>query len=113
MPCPLDEQDRSQPLYADSAYTGQQEILNTFEVEDQICEKEVRNKPLTDEQQESNRKKLKTRARVEQVFGFMENNMGRIFNEKIGIQRAETMIGLMNSTYNMFKKLQLQKISAS
>ncbi len=109
----LDEQDKGEPLYADSAYVGQEDTLNKYELEDQICEKGVRNKPLTDEQRASNRQKSKTRSRVEHVFGFMENSMGTMFNRKIGMKRAETVIGLMNLTYNMFRKLQLERISAS
>jgi len=109
----LEEQDKSAPLYADSAYVGQEETLNKYEVEDQICEKGVRNKPLTDEQRKRNKQKSKTRARVEHVFGFMENSMGSMFNRKIGIKRAESVIGLMNLTYNMFRKLQVERISAS
>jgi len=109
----LDEQDKFQPIHADSAYIGQKEVLEKYEVEDQICQKGARNKPLTDEQKECNREKSKTRARVEHVFGFMENSMGRMFYRKIGIKRAETVIGLMNLTYNMFRKLQLERISVS
>jgi len=109
----LGEEDKNQPLYADSAYTGQTETLKKFEMQDQVCEKGARNKPLTDQQRENNKEKSKTRARVEHVFGFMENSMGRMFNRKIGIKRAETVIGLMNLTYNMFRKLQLERISAS
>ncbi len=109
----LDEQDKSQPLHADSAYTGQKQVLDNYQVEDQICEKGARNKPLTEAQKASNREKSKTRARVEHVFGFMENSMSSMFYRKIGIRRAETAIGLMNLTYNMFRKLQLERISAS
>lgn len=109
----LDHQDKAQNLYADSAYIGQQETLRKHQVKDQICEKGVRNRPLTEEQKASNRKKSQTRARVEHIFGFMENSMGSMFNRKIGIKRAETVIGLMNLTYNMFRKLQLDGINAS
>lgn len=109
----LDEADRGQCLYADSAYVGQQETLDKYEVADQICEKGARNRPLSEQQKQSNREKSKTRARVEHVFGFMENTMGSMFNRKIGIRRAETVIGLMNLTYNMFRKIQLDRISVS
>lgn len=51
----LDEQDKREPLYADSAYVGQGEVLSKHGVEDQICEKGARNKPLTDEQRENNK----------------------------------------------------------
>ena len=36
----LNEKDKGQKLYADSAYTGQQEVLNTHQVIDQIHSKE-------------------------------------------------------------------------
>ena len=63
---------------------------------------------MNEQQREGNREKSRTRARVEHVFGFMENSMGSMFFTKIGIRRAETVIGLMNLTYNMFRKLQLE-----
>ncbi len=33
--------------------------------------------------------------------------MGSMYFRKVGIKRAETVIGLMNLTYNMFRKIQL------
>ena len=100
----LCEQDNGQDLYADSAYTGQQETLDKHGVKDQVCEKSARNRPLTEDQKRSNKEKSKTRVRVDHVFGYMENSMGSMFNRKIGIKRAETVIGLMNLTYNMLRK---------
>lgn len=101
------EQDKEQELYADSAYVGQQEILEKYQVENQIHEKGYKNKPLTDTQKESNTRKSKVRVRVEHVFGFMENSMGSMYYRKVGKRRADTVIGLMNLTYNMFRKIQL------
>lgn len=106
----LNEQDKGQDLYADSAYVGQEETLKKYEVVNKIHEKGYKNKPLTEEQKKNNTKKSKTRVRVEHIFGFMENSMGSMFFRKIGIKRANTMIGLMNLTYNMFRKIQLEKI---
>ena len=63
--------------------------------------------PMTEQQKSSNTEKSRTRARVEHVFGFMENSMGSMFFRKVGIKRAETVEGLMNLTYNMFRKIQL------
>ena len=103
----LDEKDKGQNVYADSAYVGQQATLEKYEVVDQICEKGYKNNPLTAEQKANNKAKSKTRVRVEHVFGFMENSMGRMYYRKIGLERAETIIGLMNLTYNMFRKIQL------
>ena len=99
----LQDQDREQELFADSAYVGQEDILE----KDQIHEKGYKNKPLTEQQKSSNTEKSRTRARVEHVFGFMENSMGSMFFRKVGIKRAETVVGLMNLTYNMFRKIQL------
>ena len=101
------KQDKEQELYADSAYADQQEILEKHQVKDQIHEKGYKNKPLTDTQKESNTRKSKVRVRVEHVFGFMENSMGSMYYKKVGKSRADTVIGLMNLTYNMFRKIQL------
>ena len=38
-------------------------------------EKGYRNKPLTEQQKAKNKEKSKVRARVEHVFGFIENSM--------------------------------------
>ena len=103
----LQDQDKGQDLYADSAYVGQEDTLDKYQVKDQIHQKGYKNKPLTDQQKSTNTEKSKTRVRVEHVFGFMENSMGSMFFRKVGIRRAETTIGLMNLTYNMFRKIQL------
>jgi IS5 family transposase len=97
----LSQNDKNQAFYADSAYVGQEDILKKYEVIDKVYEKEDKNKPLTVAQ------KLRVRVRVEHVFGFMENSMGSMYYRKIGIKRAEMVIGLMNLTYNMFRKIQL------
>ena len=103
----LHDQDKGQDLYADSAYVGQEDVWKTHHMKDQIHEKGYKNKPLTEKQKSSNTEKSRTRARVEHVFGFMENSMGSMFFRKVGIKRAETTVGLMNLTYNMFRKIQL------
>jgi IS5 family transposase len=62
-------------LYADSAYTGenQEETISKYEVH----EKGYRNKPLNEEQKKNNTEKSKI--------------------------RATDIIGLINSTYNLFR----------
>lgn len=106
----LNEKDKGQELYADSAYVGQQEILDKHQVKNKIHEKGYKNTPLTEAQKLANTEKSRTRVRVEHVFGFMENSMGSMFFRKVGIKRAETSVGLMNLTYNMFRKIQLTAI---
>lgn len=108
-----DESDKGQPLYADSAYSGEpiKEVLEEKEIEDQIMEKGYRNKPLTEEQKNQNHTKSKIRVRVEHVFGFIENSMNGSFIRTIGMYRAKAVIGLMNLTYNICRYIQLQKLS--
>jgi len=108
----LDQNDNGQELYADSAYVGQEETLEKYEVKNQIHEKGYRDNPLTEEQIASNKEKSRIRVRVEHVFGFMENSMGSMYYRKVGIKRAEATVGLMNLTYNMFRKLQLTQMGA-
>ena len=50
------------------------------------------------------------RSRVEHIFGFMEMSMNGMYIQSIGIKRATGIIGLMNLTYNMFRKIQLDAI---
>lgn len=99
----LDESDKGKDVYADSAYTGQEKILKEKGVIDHIHEKGYRNKPLTDLQKKKNKTKSKTRARVEHIFGFIENSMNGSFIKCIGKTRAKLNIGLMNLTYNIFR----------
>jgi len=66
-----------------------------------ICERAYKNKPLTEEQKESNRKKSKVRARVEHVFGYITRFMGGMTIRTIGIDRAEREICGINLAYNI------------
>lgn len=68
-----------------------------------VHEKGYRNAPLTDEQKATNKEKSKTRARVEHVFGFMEQSMNGLVLKSVGITRASGIIGLINLTYNLFR----------
>lgn len=106
----LNEKDKGQPLYADSAYGGeeQQKVYRKKEVVDKVHEKGYRNKPLTEKQKADNREKSKVRARVEHVFGFVENSMNGSIVRTIGIARAKAKIGMMNLTYNINRCVQLK-----
>lgn len=108
----LDENDKGEDFYADSAYGGtkQEEIIREKGMVNQVCEKGYRNKPLTEEQKASNREKSRVRSRVEHIFGFMEGSMNGMHLYSIGKKRIEAAIGLMNLTYNMHRKLQLQAV---
>jgi len=105
------EADEGRELHADSAYTGKpiEEILAAKKITPQINEKGYKNNPLTGEQKQNNRTKSKTRARVEHVFGYIENSMNGSFIRSIGMMRAKTQIALMNLTYNLMRCLQLNQ----
>ena len=66
---------------------------------------------MTEEQNETNRKKAKVRARVEHVFG-AQDVCGH-WARTIGLLRAKVKIGMMNLVYNMMRLVQLLKRDAS
>ena len=109
----LDEKDKDQDLYADSAYTGeeQEKTIAKYEMNNKVHEKGYRNKPLTEQQKKNNNEKSKTRARVEHVFGFMEQSMNGLKIKSIGIERATGIIGLINLTYNLFRYEQVIRLN--
>jgi len=109
----LDEEDKGQDLYADSAYTGeeQEKTISKYEMNNKVHEKGYRNKPLTEEQKKSNAEKSKIRVRVEHVFGFMEQSMNGLKLRSIGIIRATGIIGLINLTYNLFRYEQVIRLN--
>jgi len=78
----LTEKDEGQSLYADSAYTGEEQ------------------------------EKSRTRVRVEHLFGFVENSMNGSFVRTIGFTRAKAKIGMMNLTYNICRCVQLKLVVA-
>lgn len=108
----VDKNDKGKEMWGDSAYSGKpiNNILNKKGVTNKIHEKGYRNKPLTEEQKERNRIKSKTRARVEHVFGFMQNSMHGGFIRTIGAERAHTMIGLINLVYNLCRFEQITRL---
>jgi len=109
----LDEQDEGQELHADSAYTGetQEGTIAKYKMVNQVHEKGYKNSPLTEEQKKSNTEKSRTRARVEHVFGFMEQSMHGLKLKSIGIARATGIIGLINLTYNLFRYEQVIRLN--
>jgi IS5 family transposase len=96
----MDEKDKV--LYADSAYSGNPIAGQLPEgIENQIHEKGYRNRPLSEEQKAENKRKSRTRSRIEHVFGYMTGTMRGITVRSIGIARAKFNIGLTNLIYNL------------
>jgi len=100
----FDEKDEA--AYADSAYVGKNLPKH---VKNEVCEKGYRNKPLTSEQKENNRRKSKIRSRIEHVFGFMTMSMHGLTVRTIGMHRATFNIGLTNLVYNLCRYSILQR----
>ena len=63
--------------------------------------KATRSRPLTEREKKANKKRSKTRVRVEHVFGRQVQKLGGKLIRCIGIVRAKTVIGLRNLTYNL------------
>jgi transposase, IS5 family len=109
----LTESDAGQSLHADSAYTGEkhEKTIEKYKMKNNVIEKGYKNKPLTEEQNKSNREKSKIRSRVEHIFGFMEQSMKGLFIRSVGIVRATGIIGLINLTYNLFRYEQVIRLA--
>lgn len=99
----FDENDKI--AYGDAAYPPLElpEI-----VENQICEKANRNRPLTDEQKEHNHQKAKTRCRVEHVFAGMVQMVGGTYIRCKNLERATFNVSMLNLLYNMRRVLSLK-----
>ena len=107
----LVKRDKGQPIYADSAYTGENQKKVILKYKLKVHEKKYRGKPLTDKQKAKNMVKSKTRASVEHVFGFMEQSMNGLALKSVGIVRATGIIGLINLTYNFFRFEQIKRLN--
>ena len=108
----LNEKDSDEDFHGDSAYAGknQRDIISKKGMIDKTCKKGCKNNPLTEQEIAVNREKSRVRSRVEHIFGFMEGSMNGMNLNAIGIKRIEGLVGLMNLTYNMFRKIQIQAV---
>ncbi len=93
-------------IYGDSAYRSEK-ITNELRkkgVRNFIHHRKYRDTSLTEKQLESNRRKSKTRAKVEHIFAWFRNCMNRGLELRcIGIDRVRFRMGLRNTVYNMLK----------
>ena len=96
-------------VHADSAYQGEKIAADLLAkgVHNYIHEKGSATTGLSEEQQRANRRKSKTRARVEHPFAFMQKSLGGIYHRSIGLVRNQSQIGLMNLCYNLCRSVQL------
>lgn len=108
----IDPDNSNADIYADSAYRSEEieSQLKEGQYRSKIHFKAYRNKPLSQQQQNANRKRSKVRARVEHVFGYQVNSMKADFIRTIGLARATFKVGMNNLVYNMQRFIQLQRI---
>ena len=72
-----------------------------------IHERAYRHRPLSHEQQASNRQKSKLRARIEPVFGSMRQSMQGFYRRSLGQRRNAAAIGLIHRSYNLARSEQI------
>lgn len=108
-------ENSSRDVWADSAYRSEEHeiMLEADNYRSHVHTKGKRNQPLNEREKEANRKRSKIRARVEHVFGSMENEQGGMFIRVIGLARAKAKIGLMNLIYNIRRCVSLSRIRPS
>lgn len=101
----LSKKDKGQPLYGDSAYTGEEfeKAVERCAMINKTQEKGYRNKPLTKGQISRNKTKSKIRVRVEHIFGFIKQSVYSTMIHTVGKARAKVKIGLRNLMYNLFR----------
>jgi transposase, IS5 family len=111
----LNKDNTSQDVYADSAYrsTETEVKLKARGFRSRIHRRGSRNHPLSQSQQDANRRKSKVRARVEHIFGAQENTPGGRIIRTIGIVRARAKIGLQNLVYNIRRLVILERAGAA
>jgi IS5 family transposase len=73
----------------------------------------MKNNPLSENQKRRNKRKSRTRARVEHAFGAMRMKMGDLRIRSIGLIRATFVIGMRNLMYNICRLDSLQRIRVS
>ncbi|MGH8601695.1 MAG: hypothetical protein ACREXR_02605 [Gammaproteobacteria bacterium] len=79
-----------------SSHRETEQWLGEAGFKSQIHYKGQRGKPLSVHKKRLNRLRSTIRARVDHVFGFQHNSMGRKLIRTIGLARAKTKIALMN-----------------
>ena len=100
----LDPESADRNVFADAGYTGEVHVQNLLEMGliPQICERNTRNHRLTNGQKASNKRKSRTRIRVEHVFGQMTQFCrGHRVIHTIGLLRAQAKLTLQSLAYNM------------
>lgn len=99
-------------VWADGAYYSEdmEKHLSELGYQSRIIRRYSKWYPMGCELHRENSRRAKIRKRVEHIFGFMENSMGRKFIRTVGLARAKTKIGLMNLIYNICRYEQITRL---
>jgi len=106
----FDGSNTSRDVYADRGYPSEarEAWLKENGFRNQIQRKGQRNKPLSACQQRRNQRIAKTRARVEHVFGAIEQMGGKLLRT-IGQARANFAMTMMAAYYNLKQLVYFQE----
>jgi transposase, IS5 family len=109
------QSDKTAAVYADSAYrSAETEAKFSLRgLRSRIHLRANRNRPLSQAQENANRRKSRVRARIEHVFGAQQNSPGGRLVRTIGIARAKAKIGLQNLAYNIRRLVMLERMAAA
>ena len=111
----LNPANTSSDVYADSAYRSAETEakLSLRGLRSRIHHRANRNHPLSQAQENANRRKSRVRARIEHVFGAQQTSPGGRIVRTIGIARAKAKIGLQNLAYNIRRMVTLERTAAA
>jgi IS5 family transposase len=101
--------DEDAQMYADSAYKSatNDAYLRERNIDNQIHAKGCRYKTVSEAEKQANRVKSEIRAKVEHPFAYMNNSMGGLGLEYIGLRRVESATFLLNLVYNFRRFIHL------
>ena len=110
----LNKANTSADVFADSAYRSAETEagLKARGFRSRIHVRATRNHPISQQQEEANRKSGRVRARIEHVFGGQETSACRLVR-RIGVVRARAKIGLQNFVYNVRRLATLESMAAA
>ena len=84
--------------------------MRKFNLKDRVIKRNVRGKKISKWQETINRKNAKTRARVEHVFGYMEESMHGMRSRAVGFLRNAAQIIFTCLVYNMLRYEQIRRL---
>ena len=103
-------------VYGDSAYTGKAQAIREKSPQARafINKRAYRNRPLTDQDRETNRRKSSVRSRAEHIFGTVKGYFGFRKVRYRGIAKNENCLNVLFALSNLFmSKKKLLRLSTA